>query len=291
MSTYNGEKYLIEQINSLLKQSVENVRILIRDDGSTDKTCEILKKYEEKYDNIKVIYGKNLGVSESFKELLKYDIEGDYFAFCDQDDIWKENKIEEAVNKLKKFDDVPAYYYSEVTAVSENLKVMFKSDYIGVDTVGSSYNTTPAIGCTVVFNKKLRDIVTQKKFPKNIVMHDLYLYRVCLAIGGKVIHDSNSYIYYRQHKSNVVGISNSNIKKIKVYNKYNKTRRIMAKEILDIYNEEISNDNYKIINKISKFNDNLNLVQKLDIIFDKNYNSKKIKSNLKFIYDVIFNKI
>ena len=291
MSTYNGEKYVCEQIESLLNQKIKNIKILIRDDGSTDDTCKILNGYQKKYNNINVIYGNNIGVAESFKKLLEYDIDGDYFAFCDQDDVWREDKLENAINSIKKYDSVPAYYYSEVTAVTEELNELFKSNYTGIDTVGSSYNTTPAIGCTVVFNKKLKDIIKNKRLPQDIVMHDLYLYRVCLAIGGKIIHDKNSYIYYRQHESNVVGITNSNIKKMKVYSKYNKTRRKMAKDILEIYDKEISQENYQIIKKIACFNDKLSFFEKLKIIFDKNYNSKKIKSNLKFFYDIIFNNI
>lgn len=293
MSTYNGEKYVEQQINSILNQTEKKVKIIIRDDGSKDKTCEILKKMENKYDNIKVIYGNNVGVPESFKKMLELEFNDNekYLFFCDQDDVWLENKIEKAVSELKKHDDKPAYYYSEVTAVNEKLIPMFKSNYTGVDTVGSSYNTTPAIGCTVAFNRKLLDIIKNHKLPKNIVMHDLYLYRVCLAIDGVVIHDSDSYIYYRQHESNVIGITNSNFKKMKVYSKYNKTRRMMAKEIIDIYSDKISKSNYKILSKIANFNDKMPASKRIDLLFDKNYNSKKIKSNLKFIYDILFNNI
>ena len=93
MSTYNGERFLREQIESLLRQSWKNVEILIRDDGSKDGTREILNEYSDKYENIQVYLESNLGVARSFFELLKKS-DADYVAFCDQDDICLEKKIE-----------------------------------------------------------------------------------------------------------------------------------------------------------------------------------------------------
>ena len=168
---------------------------------------------------------------------------------------------------------------------------MFKSNYTGIDTLGSSFNTTPVIGCTVVFNRKLKKIIENNEIPKNIVMHDLYLYRVCLAINGKIIHDKNSYIYYRQHNSNVIGITNSILKKMKIYDKFSKTRRNMAKDILRIYNYKISEENKKILNKIAEYKDEMSFKEKMKYISDKRFKSYKFKSDIKFIYDVLNKKI
>lgn len=93
MSTYNGERFLQEQIESILNQSWKNLDILIRDDGSRDQTREILKDYSEKYSNVYIFLEENCGVARSFFELLKKS-DADYVAFCDQDDIWMEQKIE-----------------------------------------------------------------------------------------------------------------------------------------------------------------------------------------------------
>ena len=100
LSTYNGEKYLEELIISLLDQEYSNLSILIRDDGSVDRTVEILKKYENN-NNISIIFGENLGVVDSFFELIKNaDAEAEFVAFCDQDDLWEQSKIFRAVNIL-----------------------------------------------------------------------------------------------------------------------------------------------------------------------------------------------
>lgn len=290
MSTYNGEKYLDKQIESLLNQTIKNIEIIIRDDGSTDNTKEILNNYD-KFDNIKIIFGENIGVANSFKELINYNSDADIYFFCDQDDIWMNNKVENAMNMMISYNNIPCLYYSEVIAVDNSLNVLFKSNYTGIDTVGSSYNTTPVIGCTSAFNKKMKQFITEHGLPENIIMHDLFLYRVCLAIGGKVIHDNNSYIYYRQHDNNVVGITNSIVKKMRVYDKFSKTRRIMAKDILNLYGESISNENKIIINKIADYTDKMSLKQKISYIIDKDFKSNKFKSDLKFVYDVMNNKI
>ena len=291
MSTYNGEKYIKEQIESILNQSISDLKIIIRDDGSKDNTINILNEYKNKYTNIKIINGENKGAAQSFIELLKYNMKTDFIAFCDQDDIWEKDKLKNAIAKLDKYNDQPALYYSEVKAVDSNLNFLFKSEYKGIDTLGSSFSAIPVIGCTVVFNNKLRNIIVKNNIPEGIVMHDLYLYRVCLAIGGKIIHDKESYILYRQHEENVVGITNSIWKKMKVYNKFDKTRRVMAKNILDIYEQYISKENKQILLKISRFNDNIVFKEKLSFIFDKNFKTKKFKSDIKFIYDVLLKKI
>lgn len=291
MSTYNGEKYLKEQIDSILNQSIKNIELIIRDDGSKDSTRKILREYSEENDRIKVIFGENIGVEKSYRELLKYSVEADYFAFCDQDDIWLDNKIEKAIEEMNVIKNEPVLYYSEVKAVNNNMEIILTSHYTGIDTLGSSFNTTPVIGCTVLFNNILKRYIEKYGIAENIIMHDLYMYRLCLAIGGHIIHDKNSYIMYRQHENNVVGISSSSLKKLKIYDKFKKTRRTMAKDILELYGKYISDDNKQILNKVAKFNDKMSFIEKLAYIFDKRFKSKKTRSDLKFIYDVFNNKI
>ena len=97
MSTYNGEKYLEEQIDSLLNQTYKNISILIRDDGSKDNTVHIIKEKKKSNDNITLIEGKNVGFIKSFLELINLAEKSDYYAYCDQDDVWMEEKIQRAV--------------------------------------------------------------------------------------------------------------------------------------------------------------------------------------------------
>ena len=124
MSTYNGEKYIEEQIQSIFNQKECNVSLLVRDDGSTDKTIEIVKELSLKY-NIKLIQGENLRAAKSFLEAIKFtDEENDFFAFSDQDDVWLDDKLLNAIKCIEKYNDKILLYASNLTAVNEKLEIM-----------------------------------------------------------------------------------------------------------------------------------------------------------------------
>ena len=141
MSTYNGENYIVEQINSILKQINVTVELIIRDDGSSDNTSSIIRKFENDYSNILFIQGENVGVGRSFMELLKYAPESDYYSFADQDDVWLEDKLCRAVNMIKELENegvdncrhqiLPVLYSSNQILVDENLNkygIRFESE-------------------------------------------------------------------------------------------------------------------------------------------------------------------
>ena len=202
MSTYNGERFLREQIESLLRQSWKNVEILIRDDGSKDGTREILNEYSDKYENIQVYLESNLGVAGSFFELLKKS-DADYVAFCDQDDIWLEKKIEAAVVKLEQ-EKGPALYCSNKILVDSTGNPMKKQD-IRKRRPGFGNAVVECIctGCTAVMNQELAEIL-KEEVPEHAILHDWWTY-LAASYVGKVIYDEQAYIYYRQHQENVVG--------------------------------------------------------------------------------------
>jgi len=212
LSTYNGEKYLEEQLNSLLAQDYPNVEILIRDDGSSDDTLAILEKYAGHYPNVKVIYGKNLGVIQSFFELLRLSLpEAEYIAFCDQDDVWEKDKISRAVRFLEQYSaDVPLLYCSRVTLVDENLSIIRRSQ---IPKRGPSFENALvqdiATGCTIVINRISRELL-MKEIPKIALMHDWWMYLVVSAFGN-VVYDVEPRILYRQHSSNVTGYKKNTI--------------------------------------------------------------------------------
>ena len=123
MSTYNGGRYLREQLNSILIQKGIALDIMIRDDMSTDDTKSILDEYKKKNKNISVIYGKNVGACQSFFELMKNaKLKYNYYAFCDQDDVWMDDKLITGINRLSDVkNDKPSLYYSGQTIVDDNL--------------------------------------------------------------------------------------------------------------------------------------------------------------------------
>lgn len=202
MSTYNGERFLREQIESLLHQNWKNLEILIRDDGSNDRTPDILQEYGAKYNNIKIFLEKNQGVNRSFFALLEKS-DADYVAFCDQDDIWLEEKLESAVRKLKR-EQGPALYCSNKILVDSKGNLMQKQDRkTRVPGFGNAVVECICTGCTAVMNRKLAEII-KDRLPRNAILHDWWCY-LAAAYVGKVIFDEQAYIKYRQHEKNVVG--------------------------------------------------------------------------------------
>ena len=124
MATYNGEKYLKEQIDSILNQTYQNIQLIISDDCSTDKTRQILRQYE-KDDRVKVFYQeKNLGYVRNFEFLLK-KIENDLYMLSDQDDVWKKEKIEKSVEKLE--NEGLDLVFGDLEVVDENLNTIYES--------------------------------------------------------------------------------------------------------------------------------------------------------------------
>lgn len=206
MSTYNGEDYIRQQLDSVLAQSYPDVDILIRDDGSTDDTYVIVKEYEETHSNIKAYQGKNLGVNRSFFELLRKS-RGDYIGFCDQDDYWLPNKIEKAVEQLENMEG-PALYCSAKTLVDENLEELEEQQNPHLKPgFGNAVIESICSGCTTLMNRELVSIIRQR-LPEDVIHHDWWCYMVATYLGS-MYYDENSYIYYRQHRGNEVGASGS----------------------------------------------------------------------------------
>ncbi len=203
MSTYCGDHFLREQITSILAQKGVDVELTVRDDGSSDNTCEILEEFgNKKY--LSWYKGNNLGPAHSFLYLLKQSMNADYYAFSDQDDFWESDKLKVAVDMLDEFEDVPALYFSRTQLTNSQLvptSVVQINPYL---TFGESlvYEFVP--GCTMVMNKKLRNIINRYT-PGYLPMHDVWIYSVALAVGSKVCFDTMPHILYRQHERNTIG--------------------------------------------------------------------------------------
>lgn len=212
MSTYNGEKYIREQLDSIIYQNFHNIDVLVRDDGSSDKTQEILENYKEKY-NLDWYSGDNLKPAKSFMDLVyNCDNSYDYYAFCDQDDIWLEDKISIAVDFLTSIDK-PAMYYCATNNVDSRLNHIdyFFRNPKASKSLKSSIKTGSLIpGCTMMFNRELLDRIRLYK-PDYIGMHDNWIHLVCLAVHGTVVADESALILYRQHTNNAVGSGKKSI--------------------------------------------------------------------------------
>lgn len=214
LSTYNGERYLSQQLDSLMQQVNIQLQILIRDDGSKDSTKSIIQDYVNKYpQQIRYFSGENLGARESFFELIKHAIDSqdqfECFAFCDQDDIWKQNKLERAA-KLLSYESVsiPLMYCSSTQMVDSNLVpigIWPPPPKKGVNLYNALVENI-AVGCTTVLNRRALQLISSH-FPihmDQIIMHDWWIY-LCVSSFGKIIFDEHPTILYRQHGQNALG--------------------------------------------------------------------------------------
>lgn len=211
LSTYNGEKYLAEQLDSLLNQTYSNIVIYVRDDGSKDSTLSIIQSYVKKSTGAKgsriVLLdnqeGKNVGYMESFWILLRNSEPADYYAFCDQDDYWFPDKVELGIKRLEREkSDIPLLYSSSFTYCDENMN--FSGNPIAVcEPVGFKdvLFYTPAFGFTIIINRTLRSIALSASSLKNIP-HDGWCQKIAASMG-KYIYDSKQVARYRRHTSTV----------------------------------------------------------------------------------------
>ena len=202
MSTYNGEKYLKEQIESLLAQTYGNIEIYIRDDGSKDNTIKIIKNYKEKYNNIVLKEGKNIGFINSFFELLNLCNDADYYAYCDQDDVWMNDKIERAVKFLGKTDEnKPALYFSNSDYYDSDMNFLATAEKNKIYNFRNSLVECVTQGMTMVINNKTRQTIIENR-PETCLFHDWWTYMICSGFG-QIVYDDKSLVKYRRHNKSV----------------------------------------------------------------------------------------
>lgn len=202
MSTYNGERYIKEQLESLLAQTYKKIEIYIRDDGSKDETVNIVKEYKEKFDNIVLIEGENLGFIDSFFELLKVCNDATYYAYCDQDDVWMRDKIERAVQFLDKTSsNKPALYFSNSDYYDSDMNFLATAEKNKIYNFRNSLVECVTQGMTMVINNKTRETIAKNK-PTTCLYHDWWTYMVCSGFG-EIVYDDKSLVKYRRHNKSV----------------------------------------------------------------------------------------
>ena len=202
MSTFNGENYILEQIDSILKQTYQDFEIYIRDDGSSDQTIGRIKEFYDGNDKIKVFLGENIGYTKSFLELLKNCGEAEYYAFSDQDDVWLEDKLERAINHFSVDFEGPQLYYSSFYNCDKDLKVLGKSQINLKPIFSQCFFNFLGNGFTFVFNAKLRKIVLEHN-PNNAFGHDWWIGLVALGKKALIITDNHPTALWRRSEAAV----------------------------------------------------------------------------------------
>lgn len=295
MSTYNGELYIREQLDSILNQNHVDVQLCIRDDGSSDNTISILSEYKQNYPKkIEVLNGENIGWKESFFGLLQYAAfhhnTAEYFAFADQDDIWLPEKLAIAIQKIGETNRPTLYcgnqfYYKD----GKNYGIVREAE------VYSTYKNclvrNYATGCTIVFNKALLSLLARGK-PNLDVAHDYWLYQVA-TLCGKVIIDRDAHILYRQHENNQIGAKAG---KFKIWKRRihdfkgslkDHQRERQSQELLRLY-ADVMNEDAKIATNIAAYY-RKKLIYKLKFLFDSEYTMDSSSNDFWLKLRILFN--
>lgn len=295
MTTFNSHKFLREQLDSFQIQTYKNWELWVSDDGSTDNTLEILNEYKNKWKNkVTILEGPKEGCAKNFWSLIhNKSINTDYYAFADHDDVWLENKIENAVNKLNNF-SINEYllYTSRYKIVDENLNFITDSPIIDFDiSINISLVYCFAPGMTFVFNNKLKNLATKIPLNENIEIHDHLLCMLNTAVNGITICDDYISILYRQHDNNEIGFNYKDLTSyfhrfIKLIDRKKKNIHILESRIklLNYIKDYMTDESINTINNINIMKENLYSRAK---IFNSNiiYRPKSFEN---FILKVLF---
>lgn len=296
MSTYNGAAYLEEQIQSILNQRDVDINLIIRDDGSSNKTKILLKKYEAQ-ENITVYYGENLGYANSFLSLISSDYLSDYYGFADQDDVWEPNKIKAAIERLKGFNPFSLYASSLKIVDQDLLPVSTKKFNDMKCSIGSVLSRNRLAGCTMVFKKELNDVLAEDiasilKENKYRYGHDGWVVLYSLLMNGNIVIDDDSHIKFRRHSGTVTNVSAGVIKRIKnewyiFLNKENKRVRL-AKFLLEKSKKFHSIEALHILKKIVNYRHNILI--KIGFLLGNEINSNILIIDMKNKLAILLNR-
>lgn len=254
LCTYNGNKFLRQQLDSIFNQLYTNWVLYVSDDGSTDGTQDILLEYQEKYgeDKVAILKGPGKGFAWNFVNLLEQCGSGySYYAFSDQDDEWMPNKISDAVSFLEqKPTEIPTVHCGRTLLIDEN------SNPIGLSPL---FNKKPSFrnalvqsiagGNTMVINDKARDLIIKTKKWDDIISHDWWIYILITGCGGGVYYCENPTLRYRQHSLNIIG-SNTTMS----------ARFIRIKKLMDGHFKVWNEKNIKLLSSFSSTLTNENAV-------------------------------
>lgn len=214
LATCNGAPYLQEQLDSIERQTHIHWTILASDDGSSDETMAMIDAFASKVGKSKVqqVLGPQKGFASNFLSMVCYpDLKADAYAYCDQDDIWLDNKLARAARFLTRVpSDVPALYCSRTEYVDqENHSLGFSLSYSRPAVFANALVQNIASGNTMVFNEGARKLLEQAGPQVDIDLHDWWTYMLVTGMGGPVFFDQTPSVRYRQHPNNLWGMNTS----------------------------------------------------------------------------------
>ncbi len=259
LSAYNGESYIREQIESILAQQCDiPFDLWVRDDGSTDSTCQILQQYA---DAGKLFWytGENLKPAKSFLDLVKHCPDYDFYAFADQDDHWYPEKLQCGITPLIGCAG-PALSCANARLVDAQLNSLGRNVYLRTPQCDfySLVCCGNIMGCTMTFNRELALYVQQYPIPESLIMHDSLLTILCTLYDGTICFDENAHMDYRQHGNNVVGAQWSKWSALwerlgRIFHPEPVSIAQQAQSIIDIYPQPTDAVKYRWLETVAKY--------------------------------------
>lgn len=209
MCTYNGESFLAEQLGSFVRQTFPHWSLHVSDDGSQDGSLTLLNDFSGRHDGrVQIIDGPHKGFVANFLGLTcRDDIDADFYAWSDQDDVWKEEKLERALAWLQTVpSNVPALYCGRTELIHEcGMSRGFSPLFRRPPHFSNALVQSIAGGNTVVFNQAARALLKEAGKGVDVPSHDWWLYQIVSGAGGTVFYDPEPMVLYRQHDENLMG--------------------------------------------------------------------------------------
>lgn len=214
MAVRDGERFLTQQLDSLARQKAVGVDLWISDDGSSDASIDLIRRVADSWTlgRVELVDGPRRGFAENFRSLIvRAEIKADFYAFCDQDDVWDEDKLAHATEWLKtQSDGLPALYCSRTRIIGANGEIVGQSPrFPRPPGFRNAIVQSIAGGNTMVMNHAAHDLVAEASRRTDFVSHDWWCYMIVSGAGGNVHYCSQPRIGYRQHDGNLVGENNT----------------------------------------------------------------------------------
>lgn len=208
LATYNGSRFLDEQLESIANQDVPAIDIIVSDDGSTDGTVEKLRQWQRRWNKgrFEIVAGPGQGFSENFRSLIRLPVGTAYVAYADQDDVWKSDKLSAAIAQIEQVRQGPVLYCSRTELVAQDGSPMGMSPlFVRRPDFRNAIVQSIGGGNTMVMNREAAGIVRESAVRTSFVSHDWWAYIIVSGCGGSVLYDAVPRILYRQHDQNLVG--------------------------------------------------------------------------------------
>jgi len=289
LSTYNGEKYIKDQLDSIFDQSYNNIRVIVRDDGSKDRTLEIVKAYD-----VEILESsENVGAKMSFAMLLEYALNSSnsrYFMFADQDDVWNRDKVQKSIVKIQEVESLQEkpqgiLVHSDLQVVDQNLRVVDHSfwHYSRIDPYKNALSRliiqNTVTGCTMLINRELANLALP--IAHKAIMHDWWIALVAAQFGKIVVLEEPT-LAYRQHSSNDIGAKAFNLRymvqkfiatdSIKAY-------QAQAQSFLEHYRNRIDHKTQEMLKAFEQL-DRLSYLQRMRVMLHFNLLKQGVIRNI-----------